>query len=247
MLRSVWLCAFVMFLAVGGAPTFVASAMADDDGRPAATMMKAAHEGRAMWERFPGFKAKVRLITDAESVQGTVEVDAEGQLKLSLENGAKAEWADRTLGSVVSHRRATSDFESAVEFADQNTSHPLGRLIKSTAASDKSLWRVKDDVLTEIHRFGATSHFVISVAEVWRNSEGKHLPRSFTVTTWDDSPMKLKSTRQVYNEWKRMGAFDLPTKLLAINCSADGSRKVEQIELSAHELLGGPVASAASR
>lgn len=217
----------------------------DGDGPPASAvdLMRAAHEGRAMWARFPGFRAKVSATTDTAAVSGALEVNAEGELKLTFDQGSKIEWAERTLGSVVSHRRATNEFEGAVEFADQNISHPLGRLIKSTTASEKSLWRVKEDVLTEVHRFSPTSHFVISVSEVWRNPEGKHLPRSFTVTTWDESSKNLKSTRQVYNEWKRVGGYDLPIKLLAINCAADGVRKVEQIELSAHELLSSRSAS----
>jgi hypothetical protein len=222
---------------------------ADGDGRllSAVEMMRAAHEGRAMWESFPGFKARVRLASEGKSIEGDVTVDGKGEMSLTLPDGAKADWAERTLRSVVGHRHATDHFESAVTFADEDASHPLGRLIKSTDASEKSLWRVKDDVLTEVHRYSATSHFVISVTEVWRNKEGKHLPRTFSVTTWDYASKTLKSTRQVYNEWTRIGSYDLPTKLLAVNCTADGNRIVEQIELTEIELLPAAASAAAAR
>jgi hypothetical protein len=134
-----------------------------------------------------------------------------------------------------------------VAFADDQENHPLGRLLKSTGENDKSLWRVQGDVMTEVHRHHDKTRFIISVTDVVRNVEGKHLPKNFNVTTWDVASGQIKSSRQVYNEWKRVGRIDLPAKLLAAISKDDGSRRVEQIELSNHELLSVPVDKSASR
>lgn len=210
----------------------------------AAELMRRAHFGRAMWSDFPGFRADVVLTVDGETQKGTFQLDAKGEAKLVLEGNAKAEWAERTLRSVVGHRFATDHYESDVEFADDEVNHPLGRLIKSTNPDEKSLWRVKGDVLTEVHRFGPESHFVITVGSVHRNAEGAHLPQNFTVVTWKNGTGELITSRQVYNEWTRVGEYDLPVRLVAINNKPGGERRVEQIQLSGLQLL--PVAAASN-
>lgn len=97
--------------------------------------------------------------------------------------------------------------------------------------------RLQGNVLTEVHRFNGKTRFVISVADVVRNAERKHLPKNFSVTTWDAASGQIKTSRQVYNEWSRVGHLDLPAKLLAAINKDDGSRRVEQVELFEHELL----------
>jgi len=97
--------------------------------------------------------------------------------------------------------------------------------------------RLQGNVLTEVHRFNGKTRFVMSVTDVLRNAEGKHLPKNFSVTTWDAASGQIKTSRQVYNEWSRVGHLDLPAKLLAAINKDDGSRRVEQVELFEHELL----------
>jgi N-acetylneuraminic acid mutarotase len=207
----------------------------------AADQMRKEHDARVVWTVFPGFSADMVLTQDGKSARGTLTVDAEGKVTLKTDQSEGLEWAQRTLGSVVSHRLSDSGAITNVEYADQDTTHPLGRLIKSLDASDHSLWRVKGDVLTEVHRIHDKTRMIISIAEVTRNAEGKHLPRSFTVTTWNSETGAIQSTRQVFNEWLRVGSFDLPARMLAANSKADGTRVVEEIVLANHKLAEGKV------
>lgn len=202
----------------------------------AAQLMAKAHEGRAVWRSFPGFQADVRATRDGQSSSGKLTVAADGTVTLKLNDSVPADWADRTLRSVISHRLSDDAAISDVEFADTQTAHPLGRLIRSQTPAEKSLWRVQGDVLTEVHRVSDTSRFIISLADVTRNVEGKHLPHSYTVTTWSEPSGALKSTRQIYNVWTRLGEFDLPARLLAATSSADGVRQVDEIVLTEHRL-----------
>jgi N-acetylneuraminic acid mutarotase len=199
-------------------------------------MMRRAHDGRAVWTALPGFSADITAGQDNRTARGTLVVNAKGELKLQLDAPSGMEWVQRTLSSVVSHRFADGDAITDVQFADSDAAHPLGRLIKSRDASEHSLWRVKDDMLTEVHRISDKTRMIISVIEVTRNAEGKHLPRSYSVTTWNAATGAIESSRQVFNEWQRFGSYDLPTRLLAAVSKGDGSRVVEEIVLSNHRL-----------
>lgn len=204
----------------------------------AVQLMKEAHDGRAVWTRFPGFRAQVRATHDGDVVIAKLNVSANGEVKVEpLDGKPFPAWADRTLRSVIGHRLSDDPAIDHVEFADDVTTHPLGRLLKSTDASDKSQWRVQGDLLTEVHRVQEKTRFIISVTEVSRTVEKKHLPRSYTVTTWDVSSNQLVSTRQLYNEWVRVGQIDLPQRVLAITSKSDGSRVTECLDFSGHELL----------
>jgi len=203
--------------------------------------MRRAHDGRAEWTAFPGFEADLVSTQDGTSVRGTLKVSSEGELTLKLDREEGVEWVERTLGSVMSHRLSATDAITNVEFADENVAHPLGRLIRSLDAADHSLWRAKGDVLTEVHRINEKTRMIISVAEVSRNVEGKHLPRNYTVTTWDARTGAIQSARQVFNEWLRVGNYDLPARLLAAYSKADGTRTVEEIVLTNHKLAEGKV------
>jgi N-acetylneuraminic acid mutarotase len=97
---------------------------------------------------------------------------------------------------------------------------------------------VQGDVLTEVHRFHGENHMVISVGEVARTLEGKHLPKSFSVTTWDKAGA-IVTARQVLQEWKRVDGVDLPVRILAAINKNDGSRTVEEITFANHQLLKG--------
>jgi len=212
----------------------------------AESLMKQAHDGRAIWSKFPGFTADISAGSDKQAAKGTLKVSATGDVILAFPNEAKTDWAGKTLKSVVGHRLSEDGAIANVDFADDVADHPLGRLLKSKDASEHSLWRVKGDLMTEVHRAMGKTRFIISVVDVARTKEGKHLPRNFTVTTWDAANGAIVSTRQVYNEWTRVGDIDLPTRLLAINSKSDGTRTVEDLVLTNHK-LGNPATASAAK
>ncbi len=197
-------------------------------------LMTEAHEGRAVWTDFHGFTADIIATVDGKSTKGTLDVSPEGALELKLSDPSGMEWVERTLQSTVSHRLSDDGAITNVEFADEDRNHPMGPLLKSKDPADKSLWRVKGDVLTEVHRNHGKTRFIISVGEVSRTAEGKHLPHSFVVTTWDNETGAITKARQVQNEWKRFGRLDLPVRLVGMNATSDGKRQVEEIRLSNH-------------
>ncbi len=221
-------------------------ALAQRNANPsAARLMQRAHDGRAVWLAFPGFSAEIAVTSTSPSgssnASGTLSVAGDGTIELKLEPSSGQEWVKRTLGSVVNHRLPGGDAVSNVEFADDDAAHPLGRLIKSKDAAEHSLWRAKDDVLTEVHRISEKSRMIISVADVTRTADGRHLPRSYCVTTFNAQTGAIEQSRQILNDWKAIGGYDLPTRLLAVVSKSDGTRSVEEIILSGHKLGEGQV------
>lgn len=207
-------------------------------------MMIRAHKARAEWKNIPGFTADVIATRGNKRVKGKLTVTADLDVKLSLPDKEEAKWAQRSLESVVAHRRSSEGRKYNVEFANKNKHHPLGRLIKLNEDLMGSVYRIKGDVITEVHRkMGKSSRFTITVTDVQRNKEGKYLPRSYSFSTWDTKTGNLKSNTTVHDTWKRVGKFDLPKRMLWVTTADDGKREVRQIELKNHKLLGAKTAA----
>src|SRR5688572_20945081 len=100
-------------------------------------VMDRAHHGRATWQKFPGFTANIAAASANEAASGTLHVSADGKLEIKLQEGAKLAWVDRSLQSLIGHRLADDQGATNVAFADEDTKHPMGRLLKSNDASDK--------------------------------------------------------------------------------------------------------------
>jgi hypothetical protein len=228
---------FLLFATISACLMASSSAWsAESKETSAQSVMDKAHHGRATWQKFPGFTADLKVASAGRAAPGTLKVSPDGKLEISLGDTKGLEWVERSLNSLIGHRLADDQGPTNLEFADEDASHPLGRLLKSKDGSDKSLWRVQGDVLTEVHRFHGDNHLVISVGEVARTPEGKHLPKSYSVTTWNKAG-EIVTTRQVLQEWKRVDGVDLPVRMLAAINKNDGSRVVEEIAFSNHQLL----------
>lgn len=206
-------------------------------------MMVRAHKARAEWNNLPGFEADIITTRDGKRVKGTLTVTDKFKVILSLPDKEEAKWAERSLRSIVGHRKPSPGRKYNVQFADKVKHHPLGRLIKLNEDLMGSEYRIKNDVITEVHRKMGASRFTISVTEVYRNKDGKRLPRSYSFSTWDVKTGALKSNTTVHDTWKRVGKFDLPKRMLWVTTSSDGKREVRQIELRKHKLLGATTAA----
>lgn len=213
----------------------------------AAQLMQAGHDGQAAWHAFPGFEAKLTAATNGRSAAGQVTVAADGKLKLDLSSSEGFEWITRTFDSLVGHRLADSEANLNVEFADEDATHPMGRLIRAKNPAEKSLWRVRGDIMTEVHRFTEKTHFVISVSDVLRTPDGKHLPQDFTVTTWDTATGNLTSSRQVHTEWKFVDGVAIPSLWWAAINTSKETRTTQRLELSEPRLLARTATTAVSR
>ncbi len=206
-------------------------------GFTAAEVMKRAHEVRAEWKDFSGFKADVVVFADSNRVDGTVVVSAEGQVAFQLADSEAADWAQADLQSLVDHRLPGGSREYDVAFVKGERPNALGRLIRFNDDRMHSVYRVRYNLITEVHRTMDTRKLMINVVDFHWNKEKKVLPRTYTVSWTDVKTGKVSSMQVVNTRWVRIGKIDLPVRILKIINKEDGGREVHEIRLANHELL----------
>lgn len=205
-----------------------------DDTAPAQRLMAAAHRARATWEGLAGFTAELVVSAGSHRAEGTLRVTG-GEVEVALPSGF--EWVERRIASLVEHRQPSSGSYD-VSLISEPGPHPLGHAIR---IHDDSLmgsqYRIQDDVIREVHRQIGPTRFTITVLEVVRNPAGQYLPQCYSVSYWDVDTGNLERTSVVRNEWVRVGSWDLPQRLLAVETADDGTRDVFEIRFQNHRIL----------
>jgi hypothetical protein len=196
--------------------------LAGDEANPVATRSLAlARDARAAWQNFPGFTAEVEVNLDGKVTRGRVQVNEKGKVQLEMSDPAAAKWARGLLTSTVEHRMATGAAEQTpCCFVDQDITHPLGRAIRVLNDEMHSSYRIYGDQILEVNRQTKDMRFTIVVMENIRNEEGKYLPASFVVNTWDLKTNALRSSDASHQTWKRVGQFDLPAKFTLVTATS---------------------------
>jgi hypothetical protein len=184
---------------------------------------------RARWEKFPGFTAHIAGKVDGRSFEGEVTLDAKGEVQLETKEPAADSWVKEQLESLALHRGAGTTDKPAAErprpvlrFADDETDHPLGRLLIFEGGSFASSYRVKDKQLLVVNRLMGKQNMTITVLDNERNREGAFLPRSYTVQYWDAASGELRRTETVQQRWQRVGSWDLPAEHTVTNATSAG-------------------------
>jgi Protein of unknown function (DUF3386) len=226
----------VLLLAVAVTPARAQEVKPD----PAATRLLAeARAARANWAGFPGFRADVEVNLDSRVSRGHVEVKPDGKLNLDLEDKEAAAWARRELGSTVGHRLDNSaELETPCAFADEDETYPLGRAVRVLNDEFHSSYRIRDRQITVVNRQMPMSgvRFTITVLANRRNEEGRFLPVSFVVNSWDLKSGALQSSESHHQTWERVGKFDLPVTATVVTAK-EGGQEARSLTLSNHRLL----------
>ena len=198
----------------------------------AAELLTRARTARAVWKDFPGFSSDINVNLSGRQASGRLVIDPQGTLMLELPDPVLREWAEEQLNSLVQHRMPDDSVpQGKVKYADNDLTHPMGRKIDLGDPELGSMYRVKDDVIMEVNRKMGKARFTISVLEVTRDPQGKYLPRSFTMSFFDATTGELKRNLSYWNDWRRIGDFELPKTILEIS-ARDGKTTTRQIELS---------------
>jgi len=189
---------------------------------------------RATWKKFPGFSAKLKGTVDDRAFDGSINVTSDGSVTLETDQEVVDDWVRGQLESITMHRIANDSSASeapVLRFADEQTDHPLGRLLEFEGGQFASSYRVRDGQITVVNRnFGGRS-MTITTLENTKTPEGRYLPHSYTVQYWDEPSGKLSQTETVQDRWQRVGALDLPmTKRVMI--STDSGFAVREFTLS---------------
>jgi hypothetical protein len=213
----------------------------------AVALFEGALASRALWKDFPGFSARIEGKVDGRSFQGTVTVNAKGEVELKTEETVVVAWVKDQLESIAMHRGAGAAdngggkrAKPVLRFGDGEDDHPLGRLLVFEGGRFASSYRVKDKQITVVNRNMGRLNMSITVLDNDRNKDGRFLPRSYTVQYWDAASGDLKRTETIQDRWRRVGSWDLPTRHTVTIASGAGWA-VRSFTLSKHQLLGSKV------
>ncbi len=209
---------------------------ATDPQAEAVAMFQKAIAARAVWPAFHGFTAKIAGQIDGRSFSGTVSVAKNNEVKLDVNDDTVVEWVSEQLQSIVGHRQAGPQRGApSLRFGDDDRDHPLGRLLIFQGGRFASSYRVRGDELTVVNRNLGEENMSITVQENERNSEGKLLPRIYSVQYWDAQSGALRRVEAFQNRWVRVGALDLPASLSFVVSNSSGL-STRHFRLENHQL-----------
>lgn len=207
----------------------------------AVQLFEEALASRAAWKGFPGFSGRIVGTIEGRPFDGKVTVAADGGVTLEIDDAPLTDWVQSQLESITMHR-AASQTPSAerpkpvVRFADNDTEHPLGRLLAFDGGHFATSYRVRDKQLTTVNRLLDGKCMTIAVLDNTKNSEGQFLPHVYTVQYWDEASGRLERTETVQDQWVRVGQWDLPREH-TLTTSADSSFSTRSFTIRDHTLL----------
>ena len=216
-------------------PASAAEPIAADIDAPG--LLKRARDARCVWRQFPGFRARLEVSLVGYTGQGDLVVTSDGQIQLSqFPTGGDLKQVEGYLESLVQHRLADNAADDKVEYAAENETHPLGRLLRFQGDEQlHSSYRVRGNGITEVNREMGDTRFSIAVLDTHRTAEDKYLPEVFTVSFWKKANGALERTETHVNRWVRVGRFDLPHRIELLRVNSSGNALME-LTLSDHQI-----------
>lgn len=209
----------------------------------AVRLFEDALAARAAWKDFPGFAAKIGGEVEGRPFSGSVAGAADGGVKLTIDDEGLQGWVQDQLESITMHRAAGQSGSSerskpVLRFGDDQSDHPLGRLLTFDGGRFATSYRVRGNEITTVNRVLDGQNMTITVLDNQKNAEGRYLPHSYNVQYWDEPTGRLDRTETVQDRWARVGNWDLPARHTVTVSSSDGF-SVRSFRLWDHELAAG--------
>lgn len=225
-------CVAVVLLSFAGGLS-QAGEIQDDPG--ARALLEDARRQVVVWDRFPGFQAKLTVDRDGNRSGGEVMVPPSGKVQVELQDKETAEWVGRILKSLVNHRLKTETHrheDAPVTFGPQDQ-HPQGRLVKKGDRLS-STYRIKDGQILQVNQKNEKGWLSLNILEYTPTPHGA-LPKQVAVFQFDDKGALTTST-VFTDEYVEIGGFWLPGSRVII--TAQGNKvEVSRLRLQGHRLL----------
>jgi hypothetical protein len=193
-------------------------------------------------EEFTGFRADVTLQDDSRTFTGTLELKTIRDQKLNLP-GADPEilnWLRGILAMNIAHRLqrtggmpVPTDYPVRFEAGAENA---LGPKIVFEGDPLGSSYRIRDGVITEVHRNMHGSLFTITTLETVAGADGRIMPKHYVVTYFDPEKKTVIGVAQYTELYASVEGIYLPTYIRVIETSG-ATTTVRVIELNRVALL----------
>jgi hypothetical protein len=182
---------------------------------------------------FAGYSADVVYNENGVVYNGTIDYTPKVALKFELKGLAKADFdkLESDITSLISHRRggdfAKGDGKYPITFGADDK-NPIGRLVELNDEM-KSSYRVRNNQVVQVNRTMGGEFFTINILETTPVTDGKYLPRQFTVTYMDDKTKAIKKTQFFTDAYENVEGAWLP-KTRRIITVENGQTNVRLIE-----------------
>lgn len=193
-------------------------------------------------EKFHGFRANVVLRDDARAFTGKLEFKSVREMSFDLPGAGEDTlgWLRGVLAMNVAHRLqrtggmpVPTDFPVRFEAGAENA---LGPKIVFEGDPLGSSYRIRDGIITEVHRQMHGSLFTITTLEVVAGADGRTMPKHYVVTYFDPDTKAINGVAQYTEHYTDVNGIYLPTHIRVIETSGT-TTTVRAIELNDVTLL----------
>jgi hypothetical protein len=185
-------------------------------------LLRRAHRaGYRLPHDFPGFSATVHT---GSGDAGRLVVRGRTDLALTFDGTttADAHWARQELASMVSHRWASRYDDSDGRWAKRADRDAGVDTVKVLDDPFDSAYRLRDEMISEVHRTAGDIRFVIAVSERTTVPDGRYLPTHFTVFHWATATGQLIRAEHFVDLYVPVGDVHLPARRQVVAATADG-------------------------
>jgi Protein of unknown function (DUF3386) len=233
--RLLWtpsLCFAILLLAFAGDPLKAQEIHDDPEAR---ALLEEARQRVVVWDRFPGFKAKLEVDRDGKRSGGELTVLPSGKVEVELQDRETTAWAGGILKSLVNHRLKLESHkheEAPVAFGPEDQ-HPQGRLVKK---GDRltSTYRIKNRQILQVNQRTEKGWISLNVLEYTPTLHG-FLPKQVAVFQFDEKGSLTNST-VFTDEYVEVERFWLPKSRVIITAQG-GKVEVSRLQFHEHSLL----------
>jgi hypothetical protein len=192
-------------------------------------LLRRAHEaGYRFPQGFAGFSASVRTGA-GDSGRLVVRGRTEIELTFAGEPSDDASWARDEVASIVSHRWPSGYEEGDGRWAKRAD----GEMVTILDDPFDSAYKLRDNVISEVHRTVGVARFVIAVSERLRTADGRQLPTHFTVFYWDTGAGRLTRADHFTDTYTVVRDVYLPQQRRVVSAT-DGGIVTRVLELADH-------------
>ena len=233
--RSRWIQSLlfaILLLAFAGDPLKAQEVHDDPEAR---ALLEAARQHVVVWDRFPGFTAKLEVDRGGKRSSGALTILPSGKVEVELQDREAADWASQILKSIVNHRMKLDTHkheEAPVTFGPQDQ-HPLGRLVKKDDRAS-STYRIKGRQILQVNQKTEKGWLSLNVLEYTPTRQG-FLPKQVAVFQCDEKGSLVTST-VFTDEYVEVERFWLPKSRVIITAQG-GKLDVATLQFQEHRLL----------
>lgn len=213
----------------------------DVQDQPAArALLAAAFAKTYRWPAgFKGFAAEVAIEEAGRRTTGAVEVRSAREVTVTLSDEALQKWAEGQIAMMAVHRGPRtfeeSDGKYALTLAPED-GHPLGRGVVINGDGMGSLYRIRDERITQINRRMERMAFTINVDDALATTDGRHLTTRYTVYYFAPADARLTNVESFHDQPAVVNGVYLPGSRL-LTFAENGQVVVRRTTFTQHRLL----------